>query len=556
MKVKILFFPFFAPSGNVSSDLLSIIARQVPRQGAVLIGKARNIEAKFAVISGKFAKAPAIPTRLAPPKEVSLVVRKAFDGELVVDGQVNIGSIFFRVFTLQKGSLLVEKRIKWTLPTLQRSLRNFAGQVLETIGLTRSELSPWLSRSPQAYYRFLRAEDLALAARSGASEEIGLRAMAGYIGAIAQDPKYPLSSEGLVRLIPYLPKSEAYSALIQCSKFTLSPESMVWIAKGFEMMGEKSKAYELYEKCFRFDPLHPWAATAIGEEFYESGDEDRALKVWEDASKDPRADVPLLARLATILRKKGRLKEAVDVFFQLKEKSGVTRDVWKAFASLLEETYGVKKAADVFSMVIADIASEEAWIELGFIYIKANYLEKASGVAKKLSMSKDKETRKLASFLFSAARNPDAWARFLEGSGKMERGNYKEALKDFLFVAKKWPNMAEIHYLIGDCQLKLERFEESVVSFKACLMLDSTFPEARSKLGIALVALGRFKQAYEELVHALEETPQSISVLSHLAQACYYLGWKREGEAYLAKAKKIAPDHPVIKRMVQEFYST
>ncbi len=552
--IRILFLPFATAKSPRSGDFSLLLARQVPRYGAVLLGKAPRLEARFAVLNGSGDGSPAVPAKLVPSSRVAAVIHGSVQGDLAVDGRLQPGFFLARLFQVPGGEVLWQRKIPWSLPNLQRSIRALAGGVLEALGRSRGDLSPWVCHSPYGFFAFLRGEDLALKARYEKGMGPSVRALRAYLSSARKDPAFLPPLEGMVRLLPFLPKGEARSAFLEASRLSLGPEGAAWVAQGLDRLGEEEKAFELWESCFRRDPQHPWAARAVGDRLLAGGREEEALQVWALACSSDRADTSLLGRLATLFWRMGRMEKAEEVFRRIPWKEGVGQDLWHSYGTFLEDRYGPGRAADLLGEALGPGGPAEPWLQVGLKLVRAGRLEDASRVGRALASRKDKRARRMGAFLLAALRNPRVWELLQEGAGKLEEGETSSALRPLRAAAREWPHLAEVQFLLGLCLLRLKRFGKAARVFRRCLALDPKYPDARNKLGISLVAEGKFEEAYEQLTRALGETPGSVGVLTHLAQACYYLGKEEEGRYYLRKAQALAPDSEVVKRAAEEFY--
>ena len=552
--IRILFLPFATARTPRSGDFSLLLARQVPRYGAVLLGKAPRLEARFAVLGGGKGGPPAVPAKLVPPSRVAGVIHGTVRGDLAVDGFLQAGSFLVRLFQVPGGEILWQRRIPWSLDTLQRSIRALSGGVLEALGRSRGDLSPWVCHSPYGFFAFLRGEDLALKSRYEKGGGAPIRALRAYLSSARKDPGFLPPLEGMVRLLPYLPKGEARSVFREVGRFPLGPEGAAWIAKGLEQVGAQADAHLLWEACHRQDPEHPWAARAVGDRLLGQGREEEAFRVWSRAGGSGRADASLLGRLATLLWRMGRLEEAEAAFERLKGRPGVGADLWHTYGSFLEEQYGPGKAADLLARAVGPGGPAESWLQVGLKLVRAGRKEEASQVGMRLASRREGGARRMGAFLLAAVRNPKVWELLQEGAGKLEEGDSSSALRPLRAAAREWPHLAEVQFLLGLCLLRLERYKKAIRAFRRCLALDSRYPDARNKLGISLVAEGEFEEAYEHLTMALEESPGSVGVLTHLAQACYYLGKEEEGRYYLHKARSLAPDSEAVKRAAEEFF--
>ncbi|PIE22377.1 MAG: hypothetical protein CSA62_12780 [Planctomycetota bacterium] len=161
------------------------------------------------------------------------------------------------------------------------------------------------------------------------------------------------------------------------------------------------------------------------------------------------------------------------------------------------------------------------------------------------------EARRLLSFV----EGPE----ILQGIDMVERLLHQKKAADALRIAKKTaklaPKQAEPQYLIGLAHSQLGQVRRAVRALRKSLELDPRLAEARNRLGILLVSLGRYREAYSELKQVLQELPNEIGPLLHMAQACYYLRRFDEGREFIARAEKLQPEHPMLRQTKDTFYS-
>ena len=100
----------------------------------------------------------------------------------------------------------------------------------------------------------------------------------------------------------------------------------------------------------------------------------------------------------------------------------------------------------------------------------------------------------------------NAYQEVAKGQKDLEKGNEKKARKRFQ-KALNWcenavgykPDYYEAWNLIGFTSRKLDKYDQSLEAYAKCLEIKPTYAPAREYLGEALVELGRFDEAREQL---------------------------------------------------------
>ncbi len=105
-----------------------------------------------------------------------------------------------------------------------------------------------------------------------------------------------------------------------------------------------------------------------------------------------------------------------------------------------------------------------------------------------------------------------------------EQNRFDEAIAQWEQIVRKDPNLAEIHYNLGNAYMYQDNIERAIEAFKRALSIDPALPEAYNKLGIICYKQGNvelacacWKQAlkinpdFEEVHHnmgLIQNTPQ------------------------------------------------
>jgi Flp pilus assembly protein TadD len=132
-------------------------------------------------------------------------------------------------------------------------------------------------------------------------------------------------------------------------------------------------------------------------------------------------------------------------------------------------------------------------------------------------------------FIFSlnvAAQSPTVTNLFSEGTKQANVGRFDDALKNFktaLFMAENEylgaGYRARVHYNIGVCFFRLNRFDPAIDHFKAALLLKADYTHAHYALGMAEMRKRNSIAAVDSFRHVLKLDPKNGEAWFDLAFA-------------------------------------
>ena len=85
--------------------------------------------------------------------------------------------------------------------------------------------------------------------------------------------------------------------------------------------------------------------------------------------------------------------------------------------------------------------------------------------------------------------------RYKQASQKMKNNNYNLALREFMGLSKKYPDVPQIWWDVALVQVQLEEFKQAETSIKKMLALDPSNEDGNSLLGYVHYRLENYKQA-------------------------------------------------------------
>ncbi len=105
-----------------------------------------------------------------------------------------------------------------------------------------------------------------------------------------------------------------------------------------------------------------------------------------------------------------------------------------------------------------------------------------------------------------------------------KQNRFDEAIAQWEEIARKDPNLAEIHYNLGNAYMYQGKIESAIDAFKRTVSIDPTLPEAYNKLGIICYKQGNAGLAFACWKQALminpdfEEARRNIGLIQNASQ--------------------------------------
>ena len=128
-----------------------------------------------------------------------------------------------------------------------------------------------------------------------------------------------------------------------------------------------------------------------------------------------------------------------------------------------------------------------------------------------------------------------------------KKGLFEEVLLKGSDFIEEYSNVPFAFNLIGMAEIKLNKFEDSIVSFEKAVKLDQTYVEAFNNLSTSLINLGEFEKAIEELKKAIDLKKDYSNAYNNLASAYSDLGDYKNALDTFNKLLSINPEYPELK---------
>ena len=126
-------------------------------------------------------------------------------------------------------------------------------------------------------------------------------------------------------------------------------------------------------------------------------------------------------------------------------------------------------------------------------------------------------------------------------------------------MAQRWTraheDLAECWLFLGIVRQRLDQLDLAAVGFRQALVFDPDLGEAHNRLGILLVGMGEYQEAYDHLQVAVAQMPRESGPWIHLAQACSYLDKADEGRSALEQAGLRGAKPEVVESVRRAFFA-
>ena len=146
---------------------------------------------------------------------------------------------------------------------------------------------------------------------------------------------------------------------------------------------------------------------------------------------------------------------------------------------------------------------------------------------------------------FSTYLNLSSWA--------MQAGRPEQALAFADSALARAPTHPQALFARGQTLARLGRLPEALDALAETLRRDPTKTEAHALSGDLLFRLKRYEEAETQYREALRLDPNMFPAEVGLARIAWVQGRPEEARAALARARTLAPDHPIIARLSRQF---
>jgi tetratricopeptide (TPR) repeat protein len=302
------------------------------------------------------------------------------------------------------------------------------------------------------------------------------------------------------------------------------------LGAGYFKTGKPKESTDAFRKAVGFEPAkaEAWEGLGIGLNALDKIDD--ALEAFQRAAEaDPKSFDIWIARGAALLRAR-RGSEAVAAFAKATELDPESKEAHAILAFALLQVGKPKDALEAFDRALKISPHDsETLANRALALLGTNDLPGAIAATQSaLTANPDNLTarRNLASFLETSHR-------------------YEEAALAAQAVIAREPSDKQAWVILGEADIKRERYKEGVEEMEKALVLGFDSPEASLELATGLVGVARFDDAEKTLAGLVSKNSHDANALAALGNLRLKQKRLEESNRYCEQALAIDPKNVV-----------
>ena len=132
---------------------------------------------------------------------------------------------------------------------------------------------------------------------------------------------------------------------------------------------------------------------------------------------------------------------------------------------------------------------------------------------------------------------------YSEAMAAHEKGEHRKALAQFHELATTNIDDISFHFGIGKKLYRSGDYAGAVEAFEQSLSIQSSYPDIRNWLGLALMATKENERAFEQFQLALETNPNYTAAIINAGVVCEMMGLTKDAADFYTRALKTDPDN-------------
>jgi Tfp pilus assembly protein PilF len=365
-------------------------------------------------------------------------------------------------------------------------------------------------------------------------QEIGLTAAKEELAVFA-------AAAGAGGLVPIEAAKTALQRLVKLDP--KSWRSFAGLAQVMGTAGDLRGAEDAFRKALDLDPGRATLRFDLGMVLIRQERTGRAAKILETVKSDPHLGAEAGYRLGLIRKAKGDIEGAVELFKTAAEQPDARPELFADLGRVLASEGHFDQAENAFRR---GLSSETHSVELQFAYglylaEQDRFRDALPHLEKAVRLGGNLPEAHLHIGRCYAADGRRAQAlhhlrKALRADDRL-KALARAAIEDVAPAA----HQGELVRMLDEAVARPA--EEQVVLLKSLLKEESSFPEARNRLGIALLATGQSRKAEGQFKKALKQAPDDPEALSGMATALRARGKLKAAVAAHRKVLEVAPHH-------------
>jgi tetratricopeptide (TPR) repeat protein len=555
--MRIVFLPL-ATTLDPSVELeFSALTRALPRELAATVRAVTDLETIFrpfvSIIEGK--RRFGVYGQRWPKDELAKLFEANPDADLVVHGEADFGDPFrltIEILRLPDLSPIAEETFEAPRFDGFRAVTDATRLVIVTAGrpADESQIGEFPARGFDAWLDLIRGRDAAASLDGWGSPEAAGDAFEPFLTALDRETGLTAAKEELSFFAAAatgagMVRSDAAAKALRRMLSADSKCRAGWAALGrvHAAAGELSKAEEAFKKALELDPGRASLRYEMAMVLLRQDRTGRAAKVLETVKADPDLGAEALFELGNIRAGKKDLDGAIALWDESLDRDPSRPLVWAVYGRALSSVGRFDEAEAAFEEGIRSGGSS-ATLHLAYGIHLAELDRYKPAIDQLIEVLVQKGTEPGAHYhlgrCFEATgdkfRSLHHFRKALSFGGDIARLT-RDAVSELRDVDREEKLVQTVTEIVA------RPADEQVTLLKSVLKEETNYPEARLRLGIALVADGKPRAAEKQFRWVIKRMPEDAEAFSGLATALKARGKLKAAQAAHRDAIERAPNH-------------
>lgn len=307
-------------------------------------------------------------------------------------------------------------------------------------------------------------------------------------------------------------------------------------------LGRHDQAEEMFYLAQELDESCPHCFFSIGVSLAERGQLGRAIYCWQRVQELEPGYAGVNARIGMAYRSQGRIKKAQEFLLkELREDPGNTDLLFKQAQLYLEDGDAGPAKAKLLQLLELEPEHVESHLMLGMIALRRGAAARALDHFQAAREVADEQTP-LPEFDEYCGEALYRLGRFAEAQPYLERAT--QDARDSIGT----------NLLLSHCLALGGQPDQAATGYRRVLANDPDNTLAHHNLGLCLFRLGAFESGLEHCAEAARLDPNYTAAMYKTAMALVHLGRWRDARLWIAQARKIAPQDEALGRLARRLW--
>jgi tetratricopeptide (TPR) repeat protein len=274
----------------------------------------------------------------------------------------------------------------------------------------------------------------------------------------------------------------------EAEKLDLAARACAVLARFYSSQQDFEKASATMLDCFSRFPTSSTVQQSASDYFVEMKEPAKAIGIWREAVEHAPENISLRSKLADLLHRSGRTKEAEAAYKETVELFD-SRSAWQMLGVFYRENGRISEARQAIEKALERANKEppELRFALADLLILEGEYERAEQIAKGLKES--------------------SYRNLLRGSIRLAQGDPAGALKLLEPGLRLWPNNAGARYVAGQAALQLGDLERALAEYREATRVGEEETDAALAMARIYYSLNNYPVAMQFAERHLKVRP-------------------------------------------------